>query len=582
MSMDKAEVAAVLEEIATLLELKGENAFKTNAYNRGARAIAQLEGSLDDYVTNKKLGTIPGIGEALEQKITTLVTTGKLGYYEDLKATIPAGVVQFLRLPGLGPKKVKILYEQLGIDTLDKLKAACDENKIAGIKGFGKKTQENILTGLAFLADAGQRVRIDQAERLAAEIVAVLSKVPGTKRLEVCGSLRRRRETVADIDLLASSDQPAALMDAFVGLPQMQTVSGKGETKSSGTVVGYTGSNRRYLMNCDLRVVSETEFPFALAYFTGNKDHNIAMRQRAIARGLKLNEYELAGPDRSVAAKDEADIFAALGADYIPPEMRESTGELAAAEAHKLPKLIELGDIVGVFHCHSDWSDGAATMEEMALGAKALGYKYFGFADHSQSLTIANGLSPERVREQKKAIESLRKKVKGIELFHGIECDILADGALDYDDETLAVFDYVVASVHSFFNQTQEEMTARICKAIRHPRVTMLGHATGRLLLKRDGYKVDLEKVLTTAAETGTLIEINASPPRLDLDWIHAKRAKALGVKLVINPDAHAVDEIALTRYGIDVARRGWLEKGDVFNTRSAAAVKKFFAERNK
>jgi DNA polymerase (family 10) len=328
--------------------------------------------------------------------------------------------------------------------------------------------------------------------------------------------------------------------------------------------------------------VSDEQYPFALHYFSGSKEHAKAMRVRAQQRGLKLNEYELAGPDKSVPCKSEEDIFRALGLSYIPPEMREETGEIALAEKDAVPKLIEEKDIRGVFHCHTTYSDGQNTLEEMAKAAKALGLKYLGLGDHSQSLTIANGMSPDAVRQQQKEIDALNQKLKGIKLFKGVECDILADGQLDYDDDLLATFDYVVASVHTHFKMSREEMTARIIKAIRHPAVTMLGHATGRLLLRRDGYPVDLEAVLQAAAESNTMVEINAHPQRLDLDWVHCKRARALGVKLVINPDAHSTQDIALYRYGVDVARRGWLTKDDVFNTRSAAEVSKALAARKK
>jgi DNA polymerase (family 10) len=334
----------------------------------------------------------------------------------------------------------------------------------------------------------------------------------------------------------------------------------------------------RVLINADLRVVSDAQFPFALNYFTGSKEHNIRLRQRAIEYGYKLNEYDLAGCKKKI--KEEPDIYAALDLEYIQPEMREDTGEIDAAASKKLPELLKLGDLHGVFHNHTTWSDGADSLEQMAAAAKALGYQYLGIADHSQSLTIANGLTPERVRKQQKEIDAFNAGQKGFHLFKGTEVDILPDGTLDFDDKTLATFDYVVASVHSHFNQPQAEMTARIIKAIQHPRVTMLGHATGRLLLKRDGYKVDLDAVLHAAAKAGTMIEINANPYRLDLDWIHCKRAKALGVQIVINPDAHATEELAFTRYGVDVARRAWLEKKDVFNTRTLAQVVKEFENR--
>jgi DNA polymerase (family 10) len=358
-------------------------------------------------------------------------------------------------------------------------------------------------------------------------------------------------------------------------------VIGRGDTKSSVTVGDGRGSGG-VTMNADLRVVKDAQFPFALHYFTGNKDHNIAMRQRAIDRGLRLNEYALAGRERDVRCEDEADVFRALGVDYIPPEMRENTGEIQAAETHAVPELVELDDIRGVFHCHTRASDGTATLEEMAEAARDLGLQYLGIADHSQSLTVANGLTPRRVAEQQAAIDALNKKLKGFHVFKGTECDILADGRLDFDDELLASFDYVVASVHSYFKQSREDMTARIIRAISNPHVTMLGHATGRLLLRREGYQVDLEAVLQAAAKHGTMIEINAHPQRLDLDWVHCKRARALGIKLVINPDAHSTGEIGLYPYGVDVARRGWLQKKDVFNTLTLAQVTKALAARKK
>ena len=425
----------------------------------------------------------------------------------------------------------------------------------------------------------GQRVRIDQALPLAQRIFDELRSAPGIIRMELCGSLRRRKETIADMDILISSDDPEPIMQRFVTLSGVVQVIGQGDTKSS-VIVSDDRGPRGVTMNADLRIVKDSQFPFALHYFTGSKEHNVALRQRAITMGLKLNEYELAGPDRSIPCRDETDLFRAFGLDYIPPELREYTGEIEAAEEHRLPKLVEVDDIRGVFHCHTNASDGAATLEEMAEAARALGLQYLGIGDHSQSLTVANGLSPERVARQQEQIDALNKKIKGFHIFKGTECDILADGRLDFDDEVLATFDYVVASVHTHFQQSREDMTARIVKAVSHPRVTMLGHATGRLLLRRDGYAVDLEAVLQAAAKHGTMIEINAHPQRLDLDWVHCKRAKALGVKLVINPDAHSTGDLAYYTYGVDVARRGWLEKKDVFNTLTLAQVTKALAAR--
>jgi DNA polymerase (family 10) len=574
--MDKHQVAAVLDEIGTLLELQGESPFRCNAYHNGARAIEQLEEDLATVVREGRLSSVPGIGDTLREKITTLVTTGRLPFYDDLRKKTPPGLFDILRIQGLGPKRVKTLYDKLQIDTLDKLAQACETGRVASLKGFGEKTQARILDGIQFLRQMGQRVRIDQALPLATRVLDGLRSAPGIIRMELCGSLRRRRETIADIDILISSDDPDPIMERFVSLSGVAQIIAHGETKSSVIVQG----DGRVIMNADLRIVRDEQFPFALHYFTGSKAHNIAMRQRAQHQGLKLNEYELAGPDRHIKCRDEEEIFKALGLAYIPPELRENTGEMDAAADGELPNLIEDDDIKGVFHCHTTYSDGGNSVEEMAQAAKTLGLKYLGLADHSQSLTVANGLSPQRVRKQQAEIDAVNERLKGFQIFKGIECDILADGSLDYDDDVLASFDYVVASVHSHFKQSREDMTTRIIKAIRNPYVTMLGHATGRLLLKREAYQVDLEAVLQAAAQTGTMIEINAHPERLDLDWIHCKRAKALGVQIVINPDAHSTGELALYRYGVDVARRGWLERGDVFNTKSLAEVTKALAAR--
>jgi DNA polymerase (family X) len=575
--MHKEQVAAVLDEIGTLLELQGANSFRSNAYHNGARALEHLEGDLAEMVEAGTLSEIPGVGETLREKITTLVKTGALPFYDDLRKKTPAGLLEMLRVGGLGPKKVKALYDELGVDDLDKLKAACEDGRVAKLKGFGAKTQQKVLEGVEFLKKTAGRVRIDQAEAVASALLDALRDAPGIGRIEVCGSLRRRRETVQDIDLLVSADDPAPVMDRLVELPGVVQVLGRGDTKVS-VLVGVGG----VVMQADLRAVNDAQFPFALNYFTGSKDHNIEMRRRAQARGLKLNEYELAGGGGPTPCRDEAALYKIFGLSYIPPELRENTGEFEAAANDDLPELIELADVTGVFHCHTTYSDGADTLEDMAKAAKALGLKYLGLADHSQSLTIANGLTPDRVREQQSAIDDLNKRLKGIRLFKGTECDILPDGQLDYDDELLATFDYVVASVHSHFNQSREEMTARIIKAIRHPAVTMLGHATGRLLLRREAYPVDLEAVLQAAAEAEVMVEINAHPARLDLDWIHCKRAKALGVVIVINPDAHNTADLGLYRFGVDVARRGWLTKTDVFNTRPLKEIAQILDKRRR
>ncbi|QJW96124.1 DNA polymerase/3'-5' exonuclease PolX [Frigoriglobus tundricola] len=572
--MTKDDVADALNEIGTLLELKGENAFRTNAYHNAARLLQSLPGDLNQMVAEGKLEEVRGIGDALAEKITTLVTTGKLPYLEELRASVPEGLVQMLRLPGLGPKKVKALHTNLQIDTIEKLKAACEAGEVAKQKGFGAKTQQKILDGLAFIDKVGHRVRIDLALPLGLALLEQVRAFPGVIRSELCGSLRRRKETTGDIDILVSSASPQPIMDAFVKITEVVQVIAQGPTKSSVLAAMHVRGEKATLQ-ADLRVVTDDQFPFALHYFTGSKEHNIRMRQRAIDRGLTLNEYALANETRSVPCKDEADIFAALGLPYIEPELREDTGEIEAGEQKTLPALVKDSDIRGVFHNHTTASDGTASLEQMALATKALGLEYFGVGDHSQSLTIARGLPPGAVRKQWAEIDRVNAKLSGVRIIKGSEVDILEDGSLDYDDELLAGFDYVVASVHSLFAMPEAEMTARVCKALAHPAVTMLGHATGRLLLKREGYKINLEEVLKAAAKHGKMIEINAQPSRLDLDWRYVKRAKAMGIPIVINPDAHSPGELGLYTFGVQVARRGWLTKDDVFNTRSLPDVMK-------
>jgi DNA polymerase (family 10) len=572
--MTKDEVADALDEIGTLLALKGENAFRCNAYHNAARAVRQLDDDLAAVVVANRLGEVRGIGDAIQQKVATLVTTGSLPYLDNLRATIPAGLIAMLRLPGLGPKKIKVLHDELGIDSVEKLRAACESGEVAGLKGFGEKTQQKILDGIEFLGTVGNRVRIDLALPLGLALVERVRRFPGVIRCELCGSLRRRKETAADIDVLASSANATPIMDAFVKLPQVIQVVGHGPTKSS-VVASMHVEGEKVVLNADLRVVSDDQFPFALHYFTGSKEHNIRMRQRAIERGWVLNEYALGSDGTKVPCQTEADIFAALGLEFVPPELREDTGEIEAAAKNQLPTLVEPGDVRGVFHNHTRYSDGGATLEEMALAAKAVGFEYFGVGDHSQSLTVARGMPPGVVKKQWAEIDTLNKRLTGIRLLKGVECDILADGSLDYDDDLLAGFDYVVGSVHTLFGMPEPEMTARVRKALSHPRLTMLGHSTGRLLLKREGYKINLDAVLKAAAEHGKMVEINAQPSRLDLDWVYVKRAKALGIPLVINPDAHSTGELAHYTFGVNVARRGWLTKDEVFNTRSLAEVMK-------
>ena len=564
--METARIAQVIDEMGTLLEIRGENPFRVRAYHTAAQALLTLPGNLADMIVDGTLAEVPGIGETMHAKIVQLATTGELPSYDELRRNTPPGLVALLRIPGLGPKKIKALYETLKIESLADLRAAGAAGQIAGVKGFGARTEAKILEGIAFVEKAGERILQHRALRVVAPIVDAVRRDPRVIRADVCGSLRRRAETIGDLDVLFSSLDPPAVLDAFVKLPQIATVIGHGPTKASVRLADG--------IQCDLRGVDDAQYPFALHYFTGSKSHNIAMRKRALARGLSLNEYALTGPGGPVVCKDEAGLFAALGLEFIPPELREDQGEFEAAQAGRLPTLIERSDLTGTFHCHSDFSDGGATLAEMAAAARERGMHYLGIADHSRSARYAGGLSIERVQEQWSEIDALNKTFgDSFRLFKGTECDILPDGSLDYPDEVLAGFDYVVASVHSNFNLPRDEMTARLIRAVSNRRVTMLGHPTGRLLLARDGYAVDLDAVIDAAAAAGTMIEINASPHRLDLDAIHARRARQKGVMIAINPDAHSTGGLDDLEYGISVARRAWLTRDDVANTGPLAAV---------
>ena len=573
--METPRIARILSEMGTLLELQGENPFRCRAYHNASQALKGLPDDLAGPIADGTLGETPGLGEAMRAKVIALATTGRLPEYDALRAATPPGLVALLKIPGLGPKKIMALRDTLKIQGLDDLRAAAESGRIAEVKGFGAKTAATILEGLDFVASVGDRVLQSTALRLVAPLVAAVRAMPGVERAEVCGSLRRRAETIGDLDILFASADPAPALTAFIRLPGVAKILGHGESKASVRLLDG--------IQCDLRGVEPDQFPFALHYFTGSKAHNIAMRKRAIARGLKLSEYGLEGPEGPVRCRSEAELFRALGLAEIPPELREDAGEFALAEAGPLPPLIQRSDLTGTFHCHTDWSDGAATLEEMAEAARAAGLKYLGIADHSKSAGYAGGLSPDRVRAQWDAIDALNETLgPKFRVYKGTECDILADGSLDFPDEILAGFDYVVASVHSQFRLGREEMTRRIVNAVRNPYVTMLGHPTGRLLLSRDAYAVDLDAVIAAAAESGTMIEINADPHRLDLDDVHCRRARALGVPIVINPDAHSPEGLANLEFGVGVARRAGLGPADIFNASTPKAVAAALAGRRR
>lgn len=578
---DKKAVVAILDEMGTLLELRGANPFKARAFGNAARAVEGVTRDLGDLVANGELQTVKGIGASIAAIITELVTTGSAAEYRELREAVPAGLLDMLRIQGLGPKKVKAIHDTLGIDTLPDLEAAARGHRLASLPGFGEKTEENILKGIEALRVRGDKSLYPKAEEAAAAVFASLSAAKGVIRASVAGSLRRRKEVVGDIDILLSARgaDRARLMEAFVRHPEVQSVAAHGDTKSS--VVLKAG------IPCDLRIVKDAEYPFALNYFTGSKEHNVAIRSRARDRGWSLNEYGFTplagGPRRGgkpPACRDEESVYAALGLAYVEPELRESNGEIEAAAADALPDLVEEKDIRGTFHCHTTASDGVNTLEEMAEAARALGWEYLGIADHSKAAAYAGGLSEERLRKQGREIDALNARLRKFRVFKGTECDILPDGSLDWPDRVLAGLDFVVVSVHSAFRMTGAEMTRRIVRAVRNRHVTMLGHPTGRLLLAREGYPVDMIQVIDAAADHGTMIEINAHPSRLDLDWRLCRYAKEKGVLVPINPDAHTAGGLRDVRYGVGVARKGWLGKKDVLNTRTLAAVEKLLERR--
>ncbi|HND62042.1 MAG TPA: DNA polymerase/3'-5' exonuclease PolX [Opitutaceae bacterium] len=582
--MTKNEIADVLADIGTLLELKGENPFKIRAYQTGARALETIEeGELARLIRENQLETVKGIGEALAQKITELHTTGKLGFHEKLKASIEPGLVEMLQIPGLGPKKIRALHEKLGVASLADLTKACHDGKVADLDGFGEKTQEKILAGIRNREAYGRRHLWWDAHEVAAPIVAGLRQLPQVVRAEAAGSLRRGLETVGDLDFIVGSSEPEPIMAWFTALAGVKEVTARGETKSS---VRFEGG-----LQADLRIVPDDQFVFALHHFTGSKDHNVQMRQRALTRGLSLSEWGLVpsegegtakekaeqarkGPAAQATIATEADLFAALGLHFVPPELREGLGEIEAAEQGALPRLVELGDLRGAFHNHTTASDGRNTLAEMTAAAEALGWEYLGIADHSKASFQANGLSEERLLKQIDEIRALNESRRfKTHVFAGVECDVLPDGKLDYDDDLLARLDYVVVSVHNVFTQDEATMTRRIIRAIEHPHTTMLGHLTGRLLLRREGYRVDAGKIIDAAITHDVIIELNASPWRLDMDWRLWRKAAEKGLLTSINPDAHETAGLEHVRAGVNSARKGWLTKENVFNTRTLKDV---------
>ncbi len=570
--MEKNDIAGILDEIAMFMELTGENPFKIRAYSAGARILENMTEDLGELIDGGRLADIPGLGEALVDKITTLRRDGVLPFHLKLKASIPAGLLEVMQIPGLGPKKVRALWTQLAVEDLAKLKEVCESGAVAELKGFGAKTQEKILEGIKNRVAYGKRHRWYEAAAIAEPILAGLRALPQVTLAESAGSLRRARETVGDLDFLVASADPRPVMDWFVAYPGVKEVTAHGDTKSS---VRFENG-----LQADLRVVPAEQFYFALHHFTGSKEHNVAMRHRALGRGLSMSEWGFKAVDeRAVApgAASEEEVFRALGLPWIPPELREGNGEIDAAEAGQLPALVRLADLRGVFHNHTTESDGDHTLDQMAAAAEARGWEYLGISDHSKSSFQAGGLDEARLAKQLADIAALNASGRyRVRVLSGSEVDILKDGALDFSDDVLARLDFVVASVHTLFTLDREAQTARIIKAIENEHVDMIGHLTGRLLNKREPYDLDIARIIDAAAANETILELNANPWRLDLDWRWWRRAAEKGVLCSINPDAHAVDQLDFAAHGVRVARKGWLTAAQVLNTRPLPEVLKW------
>ena len=570
--MNREDATAIFERIATLLEMQGENPFKVRAYRTGAEVVESFSGDIMKLAAENQLAGIKGLGEALRDKLHEMATTGRLEFYEKLKAEFPDTIFELFDVQGLGPKKIAALHAELGVSSIADLRRACESGEAAKLSGFAAKTVEKILESIAFREQHASEFKLDQVHALVQQILEALREHPNVSQAEICGSFRRGKETVHDLDFLVSTKQPEKVIEYFVTLPQVVDVIAQGATKAS--------IHATHGIQCDLRAVASKEFPFALMYFTGSKEHNVAIRQRALNRGWSLNEYAFTEvPDHADApvippVHDEADIYRALDLDFIEPELRENKGEIEAAEHGGLPRLVQLENLRGVFHNHTTVSDGKASLREMADAARELGLQYLGISDHSKSSFQANGLDEKRLLAQIEEIQALNAELDDFHVFAGCEVDILKDGSLDFSDEIMARLDYVVASVHNVFNLPEAEMTKRVIRAIENPHVTMLGHLTGRLLLQRPGYAINVPAVIDAAAETGTIIELNASAWRLDMDWRWWRLAKEKGVKCSINPDAHSTQGLQAVIYGIKAARKGWLTRNDVINCLPMAEVK--------
>ena len=561
--MKNHEIVAILEDIADLLELKGENVFKARAYQKAARSIEYLSEDVEKLVAEDRLKEIPGVGDAIAKKLVELVNTGRLEYYENLRREFPEGIGELLEVPGIGPRTAYLLTRELGITGIDELEQAVHDGRVARLPHLGEKTAQNILHQIQAYRrkKSEQRFPLGRVLPVVDSLLSGMQNTPGLKNLTPAGSLRRFRDTIGDIDLMGTADNPAEVLQFFVSLPQTREIKEQGTTRAS--II--TGSG----LQVDLRIVDHDSFGSALQYSTGSKQHNIELRTRAERLGLSLSEYGITVVKTGKLEKyaTEQEFYRRQGLDYIPPEIREGTNEIDLAEKGALPRLVEAADIKGDLHVHSLWSDGGASIEEMARAARERGYRYIAITDHSGSLGIARGLKPERLRQQLQEIQSLNQNLTGFRILTGIEVDILADGALDLPQDLLAELDIVLASIHSAMGQSQEQMTRRIIRAVESPHVDVLCHPTARLLGERDPVSVDLEAVFRAARANNTALEINANPSRLDLKDTHIFQAREMGVKLIINTDSHRPEHLDLMRFGIGSARRGWCEAKDILNT---------------
>ncbi len=573
--MRNLEIADTFRMMADMLEIKGENAFKIKAYRQAVITLETLPEDIDKIMAGGKLLDIPGIGKGIAEKIEELTATGALKYFEDLKKSLPGGLIRMLEIPNVGPKTVHVLFEKLGIKTIDELRAAASQGKIRTLEHFGEKTEENILRGIDILQARSGRMLLGAAFNLAESIVERLRALNHVEKISPAGSLRRFKETIGDIDILVSSEKPDKVMDAFSSMPEVSEVLAKGKTKSSVIM-----ENR---VQSDLRVVPAESFGAALQYFTGSKQHNVRVREKASAMGLKLNEYGVFKPSgEKIAGETEEGVYEKIGLGWIAPELREDRGEIDACLNNELPEPVKLSDIRGDLHVHSRWSDGTDTIYNIALKAKEHGYEYIAVCDHSTSLKVARGLSPEQKIEQIKEIENVNSKVSGIRVLAGAEVDILNNGLLDYTDDILSRLDIVIGAVHTGFRQSSETITSRILRAMNNRHVNIIAHPTGRLILQREPYAVDMDKIIEEAAATGTFLELNSYPDRLDINDINCRKAKTGGVKVAIGTDCHNSTQFGVMRFGVGTARRGWLEKKNIINTLDLPALMNLLGKKRK